>query len=45
MSTRKWVCRLMILGILSAVLGSALAGCESPGRYSGGSDGHAGHSH
>lgn len=45
MSARKWFCRLMILGLLSAILGSAVAGCESLGDSSGASDGHAGHSH
>lgn len=45
MSARKWLFRLVILAALSAILGSALGGCQSAGGYSGGGDGHAGHSH
>lgn len=37
--------RVLVLIAALGFLGGAVVGCQSTGGYSGGSDGHAGHSH
>lgn len=45
MSTRRWVIRVPVLAVVSAVVFGALTGCESTGGGYSGTDGHVGHNH